>query len=145
MVRKHGRWHTEDGPVTVVAEFSLQHPETAASLANVLADAIAENLSGRLGFLTCTLMASADSCRLIAATRWAGEDAWLAASGHTDALHSIGDLHWLQSGELDTTLTARLAENGAALQRVDVFHEVQTLSTLVPTSRRPLRAPATTP
>lgn len=134
MVRQHRRRHTEDGPVTVVAEFSVQQPENAASLAGALGDAIAENLSRCLGFLTCTLMVSADSCLLIAATRWACEDAWLAASGH-------GDLPWLRLQESDATLTARLAEDGGALLRVNVFHEVETLSTLVPTS--PLRTETT--
>ena len=133
MVRKHQRWHTEDGPVTVLVEFTLAQPENTASVASALADAIAQNLSGRLGFLACTMMASTDSCRLIAIARWASQDAWLATAHRPDS-HTIveGGMHWLQCPDSDTTLTARLAGAGATLHRVEVLHEVQTLTTLVP-------------
>lgn len=133
MVRKHQRWHTEDGPVTVLVEFTLTQPENTASVASTLADAIAQNLSGRLGFLACTMMASTDSRRLITITRWASQDAWLATAHRPDSHTIVEDgIHWLQCPDSDTTLTTRLAGTGATLHRVEVLHEVQTLTTLVP-------------
>lgn len=149
MVRQHRRSHIDDGPVTVLVEFLLAQPENAASLASMVADGIAESLSWRLGFLTCAVMVSADTRRLITVARWAREEAWLAVSRHPDdgsVPSDTGerDLHWLHRRDSGDSLAGSLAESGATLQRIEVLHEVQTQATLVTPSDPHIRARATT-
>ena len=143
MVRQHRRSHMEDGPVTVLVEFLLAQPENAASLASAVADAIAESLGWRLGFLSATTMVSADAHRIVAVVRWAGQEASLAATQCPDdttvGAHRDRDLHWLKPRHGDQPLLDRLAEAGATVQRVQVLHEVQTVASLVP---RPARTTA---
>lgn len=144
MVRPRRRSHPDDGPVTVLVEFSLTScVDEVASVASTVADTIAESLSWRPGFLSATTMVSADGRHMVAIARWAGPEAWLAAThcpeATTPCLHGERELHWLAPRDSDQPLLGRLAEAGATVQRVQVLHEVQTVASLVP---RPARTAA---
>ncbi|MDN4517198.1 MULTISPECIES: antibiotic biosynthesis monooxygenase family protein [Mycobacteriaceae] len=124
----------EDGPVTVLVEFSLSEPDRAASLARAVADGIAESFSGRPGFLSASLLVSTDGRRMVNVARWASEQAWRAATaspnGSTAPARIGEDPQWLHSRTADEPVARILADGGATLERVAAFHEVQSVAAL---------------
>lgn len=145
MVRPRQRSHTDDAPVTVLVEFSLTRPDEVTSVASTVAYTIAESLSWRPGFHSATTMVSADGRHLVAALRWAGQEAWLAVTqcpeATTPCSHDERELHWLQPRDGARPPLGCLAEAGATVRRVQVLHEVQTVASLVPRPRPHRRAP----
>jgi heme-degrading monooxygenase HmoA len=119
-------------PVTVLVEFSLPDPPRAASLARAVADGIAESFCGRPGFLSSTLLVSADGGRMVNVARWASEEAWRAATNVPDGSAPparVGDdPQWLHRRTADEPVARILADGGATLERVAAFHEMQTVA-----------------